>query len=128
MNAPQPPAAAPTRTRFRPAVWTWPGPRHRRRQTLPPPLRAGDHLSRAEFERRYEAHPEIKKAELVEGVVYMPSPVSHKFHGLPHGLAVTWLGFYSAMTPGTVVSVEPTLRLDEVNEPQPDALLYLSPP
>lgn len=32
----------------------------------PPPLNAGDHLSRPEFERRYTAHPEIKKAELIE--------------------------------------------------------------
>ena len=40
----------------------------------PPPLNSGDHLTRQEFEQRYEAHPEIKKAELIEGVVYMPSP------------------------------------------------------
>ena len=40
-----------------------------------PPLNAGDRLSRAEFERRYQAHPEITKAELIEGVVHMPSPV-----------------------------------------------------
>jgi hypothetical protein len=32
----------------------------------PPPLNAGDRLSRVEFERRYKAHPEIKKAELIE--------------------------------------------------------------
>lgn len=39
-----------------------------------PPLHAGDRLPRFEFERRYEAHPEIKVAELIDGVVYMPSP------------------------------------------------------
>ena len=32
-----------------------------------PPLNPGDFLSRAEFERRYQVHPEIKKAELIEG-------------------------------------------------------------
>ncbi len=38
-----------------------------------PLLHPGDRLSRAEFERRYLAQPDIKKAELIEGVVYMPS-------------------------------------------------------
>ena len=49
-----------------------------------PPLEPGDRLSRAEFERRYEAMPELKKAELIEGVVYMPSPVRLRRHGRPH--------------------------------------------
>ena len=40
-----------------------------------PSLENGDRLTRAEFERRYEAMPNLKKAELIEGVVYMPSPV-----------------------------------------------------
>src|SRR5438067_1488278 len=40
-----------------------------------PPLEPGDRLSRAEFERRYDAMPALKKAELIEGVVYWPSPV-----------------------------------------------------
>ncbi|MCU0875926.1 MAG: hypothetical protein MUE50_26660 [Pirellulaceae bacterium] len=40
-----------------------------------PELHAGDRLTRAEFERRYTAMPHVKKAELIEGVVYMPSPV-----------------------------------------------------
>jgi hypothetical protein len=33
-----------------------------------PPLEAGDRLTRTEFERRYEAMPDLKKAELIEGV------------------------------------------------------------
>ena len=45
------------------------------------PLENGDRLSRAEFERRYQAHPEIKKAELIEGAVYMPSPIRFEQHG-----------------------------------------------
>ena len=48
------------------------------RKLNPPPLESGDRLSRAEFERRYHAHPGIKKAELVEGVVYKPSATRHK--------------------------------------------------
>ena len=46
-----------------------------------PPLRNGDHLTVAEFERRYEAMPHVKKAELIEGVVYMPSPVTMELQG-----------------------------------------------
>ena len=43
-----------------------------------PELCAGDRLTRPEFERRYSAMPDLKKAELIEGVVYMPSPVSEE--------------------------------------------------
>ncbi len=46
-----------------------------------PLLENGDQLTRPEFERRYEAMPHLKKAELIEGVVYMPSPVRYKGHG-----------------------------------------------
>ena len=57
-----------------------------------PPLEPGDRLSRAEFERRYDAMPNLKKAELIEGVVYMPSPVRVRRHGRPHFHLITWLG------------------------------------
>jgi Uma2 family endonuclease len=88
-----------------------------------PPLESGDHLTRREFERRYEAMPELKRAELVEGVVYMPSPVHAQSHAKPHSAVITFLSVYSASTQGTVVLDNPTLRLDEDNEVQPDALL-----
>ena len=55
-----------------------PGP-----ESVIPPLEPGDRLSRAEFERRYDAMPNLKKAELIEGVVYMPSPVRVRRHGGP---------------------------------------------
>lgn len=90
-----------------------------------PPLESGDHLRRPEFERRYEAMPGLKKAELIEGVVYVPSPVRDREHGSPHSDLVTWLGTYGARTPGVLVSDNATVRLDDVNEPQPDALLRL---
>ena len=54
-----------------------------------PPLESGDRLTRHEFERRYQARPEIKKAELIEGVVYMPSPVRASFHT---GAETEWIG------------------------------------
>jgi hypothetical protein len=34
-----------------------------------PPLAGGDRLSGEEFMRRWEAHPEIKRAELLGGLV-----------------------------------------------------------
>jgi Uma2 family endonuclease len=89
-----------------------------------PQLESGDRLTRAEFERRYEATPETFKAELIEGVVYVASPV-RAFHGTPHAALVTWLGVYWAATPGVSTADNTTTRLDLDNEPQPDALLRI---
>ena len=90
-------------------------------------LENGDRLARAEFERRYEARPDIKKAELIEGVVYMPSPTRSGSHARPHAAAITWLGSYAASTPGVQVNDNPTVRLDLDNEPQPDVVLLIDP-
>ncbi|MGI0494136.1 Uma2 family endonuclease [Alkalinema pantanalense CENA528] len=89
-----------------------------------PPLESGDRLTRAEFERRYEATPEKFKAELIEGVVYVASPV-RVFHGTPHAALIGWLTVYWAATPGVSVADNTTTRLDMDNEPQPDALLRI---
>ena len=88
------------------------------------PLENGDRLSRNEFERRYQAMSEVKKAELIEGRVYMASPV-RIIHGQPHAQIMTWLGVYHAATPGTQLADNTTVRLDTDNEPQPDALLRI---
>lgn len=93
--------------------------------SLRPPLCPGDHLSRAEFERRYCAHPEIKKAELIEGVVYMPSPVRFEQHGRLHSDIITWLGVYRSETSGIQVGDNTTVLLDYENEVQPDACVRL---
>lgn len=92
-----------------------------------PELQAGDHLTRAEFERRYEAMPHVNKAELIEGIVYMPSPVSSDLHGDPHFDLIGWLALYRAQTPGVLGGDNATLRLDNDNEVQPDAHLRLQP-
>jgi Uma2 family endonuclease len=89
-----------------------------------PALESGDRLTRAEFERRYAATPEKFKAELIEGVVYVASPV-RVFHGTPHAALMTWLGVYWTATPGVSVADNTTTRLDLDNEPQPDALLRI---
>lgn len=90
-----------------------------------PPLQSGDRLSRAEFERRYAATPDLKKAELIEGIVYVASPLRHRQHGRPHSRVITWLGVYQTLTPGVDLSDAPTVRLDLDNEPQPDAVLFI---
>ncbi len=92
-----------------------------------PPLVHGEHLTRAEFERRYDAMPRLKKAELIEGVVYMPSPVRLEEHGGPHADLITWLGLYRVFTPGVAVGAESSVRLGAASEPQPDALMFIRP-
>ena len=92
-----------------------------------PPLENGDRLTRAEFERRYEAMPDLKKAELIEGVVYMPSPVRQRSHGRQHSHLDFWLCAYEADTPGVEVGDNSTVRLDLDNVPQPDCLLFIQP-
>jgi hypothetical protein len=88
-----------------------------------PPLGPGDKLSRAEFLRRWEAHPEIKNAELLGGIVYTPSPVSVD-HGDMDGDAGTWLGTYKAATSGTACGHNTTSFLLE-ETPQPDINLRI---
>jgi Uma2 family endonuclease len=90
-----------------------------------PPLENGDRLTRIEFERRYHAMPQVKKAELIEGMVYMASPLRIRRHGEPHARIMTWLGNYWAATPGIGLADNTTVRLDADNEPQPDALLRI---
>lgn len=90
-----------------------------------PPLESGDRLTRAEFERRYAGMPRNVKAELIEGVVYMPSPVRVMNHAYPHALIMLWLGTYWGGTPGTQVLDSATVRLDLDNEVQPDAILRI---
>ena len=92
-----------------------------------PELEAGDHLTRDEFERRYEAMPHLKKAELIEGVVHMPSPVRLDRHGLPHSSLIWWFVGYRAGTPGVKTADNATARLDSDNEPQPDVILMIDP-
>jgi Uma2 family endonuclease len=91
-----------------------------------PPLESGDRLNRSEFERRYSAMPTLKKAELIEGVVYVASPLRAQAHGKPHGDVMGWLWTYKAVTPGIELYDNPTVRLDADNEPQPDVVLRLT--
>ena len=92
--------------------------------TANPLLRHGDRLSRDEFERRYEAMPDVK-AELLDGVVYMASPVSLN-HARPHGLLMGWIVAYLVGTPGVDAGDNATTRLPlGSSEPQPDVYLRI---
>jgi Uma2 family endonuclease len=88
-----------------------------------PPLRHGDRLTRAEFERRCEAMPELEHAELINGVVHM-TPVSRS-HGQQHFNLSSILGYYQMQTPGTEGALSTSIRFDDENMPQPDSLLRI---
>lgn len=86
-------------------------------------LENGDRLNRIEFERLYTAS-KIKKAELIEGLVYVASPLRFTPHAKPHSQIIGWLITYQTLVAGLEVGIEPTVRLDDDNEPQPDAVLF----
>ena len=93
-------------------------------QVLQPPLCEGEHLTREEFMRRWEAMPDLKFAELIDGIVHMPSPLSN-----PHGdfqLRVgAWLVNYAAVTPGCSAVANVTWLMSQENVPQPDLALTI---
>jgi Uma2 family endonuclease len=91
-----------------------------------PPLFEGDCLSSDEFLRRWEEMPDLRHAELIEGIVYMSSPVSRPHHRC-HALLATWLGIYGVATPGCYPSLEGTWRMGRSNVPQPDLGLMILP-
>jgi len=93
--------------------------------TAVPPLESGDLLNRAEFEQRYAAMPHLKRAELVERVVYLTSPVRSDVHATPHAQMQTWLGVFSTAAPMLRIADNATARVDPDNEFQPDALLMI---
>jgi Uma2 family endonuclease len=91
-----------------------------------PPLVEGQRLDQPEFHRRYEAMPPGTRAELINGVVYMPSPLGIA-HGKSSGRVVAWLSHYELHTPGVEILDGATTILGRKSEPQPDALLRILP-
>jgi Uma2 family endonuclease len=89
-----------------------------------PLLHNGDRLNAEEFLRRYQRMPGIK-AQLIEGIVYMPSPLRAEDHGDPHAALMYWLTNYWVATPGVQPSVAATTRLGEQAVPEPDASLRI---
>ena len=95
--------------------------------TSPPlPLENGECMHSREFLLRYEGMPQVKKAQLIEGVVYMGSPVSIR-HAKPDNLIQLWLGTYASRHSETEALTNITVILDVENTVQPDALLRRLP-
>ena len=90
-----------------------------------PPLRPGDRLDQQTFHQRYEAMPPDTRAELIGGVVYMPSPLKRP-HGRTHARVMLWLTTYEVATPGTEAYDNATNILGPQSEPQPDGCLLIS--
>jgi Uma2 family endonuclease len=90
-----------------------------------PPLRNGDRLSLAEFEKRYYAMPNLKKADLIEGLVYTEPTVTFN-HGTANADVIGWTGFYQMATPHVIGSVRGSIRLGPRSEVQPDMFLRMS--
>lgn len=88
-----------------------------------PVLESGDRLTRDEFHLRYCKRADLKKAELVDGVVYVASPVRATVHGQQHGDVMAWLGVFKARHPDLMLLDNTTVLLDAENEVQPDACL-----
>jgi len=91
-----------------------------------PPLVAGQRLDRATFHERYERMPPNTKAELIGGVVYMPSPMSLD-HGKSGFSLPGLLRRYVRATPGVDGLAGATALLDELGEPQPDVFIRILP-
>ena len=88
------------------------------------PLESGDRLSQPEFHRRYEAMPNVKRAELIEGVVYLPSPTRYSYHDAQAAIIRTWAGTYVSRHSELLVGNDGTVILDPDNEVQPDAFIF----
>jgi Uma2 family endonuclease len=91
-----------------------------------PPLMDGQHLDQLTFHERYEAMPPDTRAELVGGVVFMPSPMRSD-HGKQSRIVSGWLDRYERFTPGVEGGDGSTVKLDRGGEPQPDHLLLIAP-
>jgi Uma2 family endonuclease len=91
----------------------------------PPGLVTGERLTVEEFLRRWEDLPDLKNAELIDGVVYVSSPVSLN-HGSLDFLIHWWLGYYAQATPGCKGGSHSTWLMSG-SAPQPDAYLRILP-
>ena len=89
-----------------------------------PPLEAGDRIDQPTFHQRYEAMPHGTRAELIGGVVHMPSPLKRP-HGRMHYRVIRWIGDYEDKTPGIETLDSATNILGAENEPQPDVCLRI---
>jgi len=89
-----------------------------------PLLWEGQRLDRETFHRLYSDSPELKRVQLIEGIVYMPSPMRFVQHAHPEVSFTTWLTYFASFTPGVNSGGQATLKIDGKNEYQPDGMLF----
>ena len=89
-----------------------------------PALESGMRLTPDEFDRRHELRPDIYKAELIKGRVYVTVTVGFEKHGVPTGLAETWIGVYAVTRETVMFASNATLRLTASHRVQPDVLVW----
>jgi Uma2 family endonuclease len=99
-----------------------------RTPVIDPPrtLVEGQHLDQPTFHSLYEATPPGTRAELINGVVHMPSPVGSA-HSVAQVPVIVWLDYYAEKTLGVQVMDNATTILGWKSEPQPDGLLRILP-
>lgn len=91
------------------------------------PLRDGLRMDSDEFKARFDATPGLRRAELLEGVVHMPPALNILGHGFENSNLITWLTLYRTATPGLLMANAASVRVDDRNTPEPDALLMILP-
>jgi len=94
--------------------------------TPPRILVEGQRLDQPTFHALYEAMPPGTRAELIDGVVHMPSPASVE-HGEAQVRVIVWLDYYAERTPGVRAADNATTILGWKGELQPDTLLRVLP-
>jgi hypothetical protein len=94
--------------------------------TIAPPLADGQLVSLEEFEQRFDATPDLKHAELLDGVAYLRHD-GRAFAGSCRAALIGWLGVYSASTRFLLPGAHGHVALDDRNELQPDAILAVRP-
>jgi Uma2 family endonuclease len=72
--------------------------------------------------------PDLRRAEMIEGVVNVPSPRRYVEHDEPAASMVFWAAAYTALHPGLRSGGSASLFLDERNEVQPDAFIFRPEP
>jgi Uma2 family endonuclease len=88
------------------------------------PFENGDVMSREEFHRLYSQCEGLEHVELIEGVVYLPSPIRSEGHGQEQRLIIKWLEAYVSTRDGIDWHPPSSVLLDDKNEPEPDVMLF----
>jgi len=83
-------------------------------------------MSSEEFLERWERMPALKQAELLEGMVYMASPIRIE-HGYWDRRVSAWLSLFVDRVHGLGAATNTTVDLGERNVPQPDQIAYTKP-